>query len=113
MVGVTLGSVFCARRSKYVFPSTSLRQPDWLNKLGSPVGSVGEAQRLRALFAVVTDRDLYVRTISDVIDYYGDTQVALTLNVRMDDLERWVAGKSRPPIHVFLRIIELKNQVKL
>ena len=61
---------------------------------------------------MVTDRDLYVRTISDVIDYYGDTQVALTLNVRTDDLQRWLAGKSRPPTHVFLRIIELKSKVE-
>jgi hypothetical protein len=61
---------------------------------------------------MVTDRDLYVRTISDVIDYYGDTQVALTLNVRTDDLQRWLAGKSRPPTDVFLRIIELKSKVE-
>ena len=61
---------------------------------------------------MVTDRDLYVRTISDVIGYYGDTQVALTLNVRTDDLQRWLAGKSRPPTHVFLRIIELKSKVE-
>jgi hypothetical protein len=69
---------------------------------------------LRALFRMVTtDRELYVRTISDVIDYYGDTQVALTLNVSIDDLESWLGGTSRPPTHVFLRIIDLKSQVKL
>jgi hypothetical protein len=61
---------------------------------------------------MVTDRDLYVRTISDVIEYYGDTHVALTLNVRTEDLQLWMAGKSRPPTHVFLRIIELKGESK-
>ena len=40
--------------------------------------------------------------IVTVIDYYGDTQVARTLNVRTNDLQRWLAGKSRPPpTHVF------------
>jgi hypothetical protein len=62
------------------------------------------------LFRMTTDRELYVRTISDVIDYYGDTQVALKLNVRTDDLQRWLAGKSRPPTDVFLHIIDLKNE---
>jgi hypothetical protein len=62
---------------------------------------------------MVTDRDLYARTISDVIDYYGETQVALTLNVRRDDLESWLAGRCRPPTHVFFRIIELKSKVTL
>ena len=61
---------------------------------------------------VTTDRDLYTRTINDVIEYYGETQVALTLNVRTEDLQRWLAGKSRPPTHVFLRIIELKSEVE-
>lgn len=62
---------------------------------------------------MVTDRDLYVRTISDVIDYYGETEVALSLNVRTDDLQSWLAGKSRPPTDVFLRIINLKSEVKV
>jgi hypothetical protein len=61
---------------------------------------------------MVTDRDLYVRTIDDVIDYYGETQVALILNVARHDLDRWLAGKSRPPTDVFFRIIELKSEVE-
>jgi hypothetical protein len=67
---------------------------------------------LRVLFRMNTDRELYVRTISDVIDYYGDTQVALKLNVRTDDLQRWLAGKSRPPTDVFFRILALKSKVE-
>jgi hypothetical protein len=55
---------------------------------------------------MVTDRDLYARTITDVVDHYGYTQLALYLNVSIDDLDRWVAGED-----VFLRILELKSEV--
>ena len=61
---------------------------------------------------MVTDKDLYVRTISDVIDYYGENQVAVTLDVSLDDVQRWLAGTTRPPTDTFLRIIELKSKVK-
>jgi hypothetical protein len=61
---------------------------------------------------VTDDRDLYVSTITDVIDHYGYTQLALYLNVGIDDLDRWVAGEDRPPTDVFLRILELKSEVK-
>jgi hypothetical protein len=61
---------------------------------------------------MVTDRSLYVRAITDVIDYYGYTHLALILNVRVDDLHRWSAGASRPPIAIFLQIIDLKNEVE-
>jgi hypothetical protein len=46
---------------------------------------------------MVTDRNLYVRTITDVIDHYGYTQLALYLHVSIDDLDRWVAGEDPPP----------------
>jgi hypothetical protein len=61
---------------------------------------------------MVTDRDLYARTISDVIEYDGETEVALTLNVTIDDLRRWRAGKTRPPTDIFFRIIDLKSDVE-
>jgi hypothetical protein len=61
---------------------------------------------------MVTDRDLYTRTITDVINHYGYTQLALYLNVRIDDIDRWLAGESRPPTDVFLRIIELKAEAR-
>jgi hypothetical protein len=61
---------------------------------------------------MVTDRDLYTRTITDVINDYGYTQLALYLNVRIDDIDRWLAGESRPPTDVFLRIIELKAEAR-
>jgi hypothetical protein len=61
---------------------------------------------------MVTDRDVYIRTITDVIDHYGYTQLALYLNVSIDDLDRWLAGEGRPPTDVFLRIIELKAEAR-
>ena len=67
---------------------------------------------LAGAVGMVTDRDLYVRTIGDVIDYYGETQVALILNVTTEDLDRWLTGRSRPPTELFFRIIELKSEVQ-
>jgi hypothetical protein len=61
---------------------------------------------------MVTDRDLYTRTITDVIDHYGYTHLALVLNVSFDDLDGWLAGESRPPTDVFLRIIQLKAEAR-
>jgi hypothetical protein len=58
------------------------------------------------------DRALYTRTITDVIDYYGYTHLALILNVSVDDLHRWSAGARRPPTAIFLQIIDLKNEVE-
>jgi hypothetical protein len=61
---------------------------------------------------MVTDRDLYIRAITDVIDHYGYTHLALTLNVSIDDIDCWLAGERRPPTDVFLRIIELKAEAQ-
>jgi hypothetical protein len=60
---------------------------------------------------MVTDRNLFARTITDVVDHYGYTQLALHLNVSLDDLDSWLAEESRPPTNVFLRILELKSEV--
>ena len=60
----------------------------------------------------MTHRNLYARTITDVIDHYGCTQLALYLNVSIEDLDRWVAGESRPATDVFLRILELKAEAR-
>ena len=61
---------------------------------------------------MVTDRDLYARTITDVVNHYGYTQLALYLNVSIDDIDRWLAGESRPATDVFLRILELKAEAR-
>jgi hypothetical protein len=58
------------------------------------------------------DRELYIRTITEVIDHYGYAQVAERLNVGVDDLDRWVSGDRRPPTAVFLEIIHLKAGAK-
>jgi predicted transcriptional regulator len=57
------------------------------------------------------DRELYVSTISSLVDYFeGYGTLALILNVKVDDLRRWAEGKSRPPVDVFLRIIDLTDR---
>jgi hypothetical protein len=54
------------------------------------------------------DRELYASTISSVVEYFeGYGTLAVILNVNVDDLRRWAEGKSRPPVDVFLRIVDL------
>ena len=54
------------------------------------------------------DRELYTSTISSAVAYFeGYGTLALILNVKVDDLRRWAEGKSRPPVDVFLRIVDL------
>ena len=57
------------------------------------------------------DRELYTRTISSLVEYFeGYETLAVILNVTVDDLRRWAEGKSRPPVDVFLRIVDLTEQ---
>lgn len=57
------------------------------------------------------DRELYIRTISSVVDYFeGYETLALILNVNVQELRRWADGRSRPPTDVFLRIVELARR---
>lgn len=54
------------------------------------------------------DRELYVQTISSLVDdFEGYGTLAVILNVQVDDLRRWAEGKSRPPVDVFLRMVDL------
>jgi hypothetical protein len=54
------------------------------------------------------DRELYTRTISSAVEYFeGYGTLAVILNVSVDDLRRWAEGRSRPPVDVFLRIVDL------
>jgi predicted transcriptional regulator len=58
-----------------------------------------------------TDRKLYARTISSAVEYFeGYGTLAVILNVSVDDLRRWAEGRSRPPVDVFLRIIDLTRR---
>lgn len=57
------------------------------------------------------DRELYVSTISSLVDdFEGYATLALILNVNVEDLRRWGEGKSRPPVDVFLRIVNLTER---
>jgi hypothetical protein len=57
------------------------------------------------------DRELYIRTISTVVDYFeGYDTLALILNVKVDELRRWADGRSRPPTEIFLRIVDLARR---
>ena len=54
------------------------------------------------------DRELYSSTISSAVEYFeGYGMLAVILNVGVEDLRRWAEGKSRPPVDVFLRIVDL------
>jgi hypothetical protein len=57
------------------------------------------------------DRELYISTISSVVDYFeGYETLALVLNVNVEELRRWADGRSRPPSDVFLRIVDLARR---
>jgi hypothetical protein len=61
---------------------------------------------------MVTDKELYAETICGLMDYYGVRQLALILNVTVDDLYRWSSGKSPPPSEMFFHIVNLSNAAK-
>jgi hypothetical protein len=56
---------------------------------------------------MVTDRESYSQTVARAIDSYGYSELALILNVTVEDLDSWATGQSRPPAHTFVRIIDL------
>ena len=60
---------------------------------------------------MVTDKQIYAETICGLMDYYGERQLALILNVTVEDLYRWSSGKSRAPSDVLFRITNLSNAV--
>jgi hypothetical protein len=60
---------------------------------------------------MATDREICADTICGLMDYYGPRQLALILNVTVDDLYRWSSGESRPPPDVFFRVINLSKAV--
>ena len=59
------------------------------------------------------DREQYASTISSVVEYFeGYGTLAVILNVNVDDLRRWAEGKSRPPVDVFLRIVDFNRATR-
>jgi hypothetical protein len=60
----------------------------------------------------MTDKDLYTNLMASLVDYFGDySTLAAVLNVEKDDLQHWGQGKRRPPTAVFLRAVDLANQL--
>jgi hypothetical protein len=60
---------------------------------------------------MVLDNEFFSATILQLIDYYGVADLALMLDVRAKDLCLWAEGKGRPPTDVFLRVIDLRNEL--
>jgi hypothetical protein len=60
---------------------------------------------------MVVDTQIDAATICGLMDYYGPRQLAVILNVTVDDLCRWSSGQSHPPTDVFSRVINLSKAV--
>ena len=61
--------------------------------------------------ATVIDKDLYVGTISGLVERFGGYgNLAEALNVNVDDLRYWGQGLGRPPVEIFLRMADLLNE---
>jgi hypothetical protein len=60
----------------------------------------------------MSDKDLYANLIASLVDYFGDySTVAAVLNVEKLDLQNWGLGKGRPPTALFLRAVDLANEL--
>ena len=58
---------------------------------------------------MVLRNQFFSATILQLVEYFGLVDLALMLDVDPDDLLRWAEGKDRPPVDVFLRVIDLRN----
>jgi hypothetical protein len=58
---------------------------------------------------MVLDNEFFSATILQLIEYYGIVDLALMLDVHVEDLYQWAEGRARPPAEVFLRVIDLRN----
>jgi hypothetical protein len=60
----------------------------------------------------MSDKDLYANLMARLVDYFGDySTLAAVLNVDEDELENCAQGKRRPPTAVFLRAVDLANEL--
>ena len=60
------------------------------------------------------DKETYASTISSAVEFFeGYGTLAVILNVSVDDLRRWVDGKSYPPAEVLRRIDNLRRPERL
>ncbi len=54
-----------------------------------------------------TDRDFYKPVVSSAVDEFGVDTLAVLLNAPAGEVTRWAEGRSRPPTHLVLQIIDL------
>jgi hypothetical protein len=60
----------------------------------------------------MSDKDLYADLIARLVDYFGDYgTLAAVLNVDEGHLQDCARGKRRPPTEVFLRAVDLANEL--
>jgi hypothetical protein len=51
---------------------------------------------------------VYSRTLQKAADMLGGrNKLARTLRVPMKDLEAWIADEAKPPLNVFLRVVDM------
>ncbi|MGQ0650993.1 MAG: hypothetical protein ACT4P4_01810 [Betaproteobacteria bacterium] len=61
----------------------------------------------------MSDREMYASTICGLIDFFGGFEVvARILNVTVAELESWADGRVRPPTECFLRLIDMRNDMR-
>ena len=103
-LSLQLSRALCASRNNRRLNCREMRAQGVASNPGPPTL---EAQRREGF----VDREIYTRTISSLVDYYeGYETLALILNVKVEELQRWAGGKSRPPADVFFRIIDLARR---
>jgi hypothetical protein len=54
-----------------------------------------------------TDRDFYKPVVRAAVEDFGMGTLALLLNVPEADVARWAQGRSRPPTHLLLQLVDL------
>jgi hypothetical protein len=59
-----------------------------------------------------TDRDFYKPVVRTAVDDFGLGTLALILNVPEAEVARWAQGRSRPPTHLLLQLVDLVRATK-
>ncbi len=58
---------------------------------------------------MVTDRDTYAATVWGLAEDIGYDKLAC-LNVTVDEIHLWAAGKRRPPTELFLKMVDMTQR---
>lgn len=59
-----------------------------------------------------TDRDFYKPVVRTAVEDFGLGTLALILNVPEAEVARWAQGRSRPPTHLQLQLVDLVRATK-